>query len=277
MIVLLREKDRDEVLKFLYQEASFNIFLIGDIEAFGFNKPFQRVYADKDEFGNYLSVFLRYRENAVFYSNESSFNQAYLEIFRRDPFSFISGKEETMKLLEPFLLDFTKSKMYFCKADKMNFSMCESKEKIIEITNVEDFSRLFDLLKDIKEFHSYHQDREEFIESKLTSSQMGITLAINLDGKIVASVATTAETTRSAMVVAVATDSNYRNQGLATILMKELMKRYLIEKKKELCLFYDNPDAGKIYLRLGFEYLGLWSMYKKSNRGSKHEEDKNNY
>ena len=92
---------------------------------------------------------------------------------------------------------------------------------------------------------------------------MGITLAIDLDGRIVASVATTAETTRSAMVVAVATDSNYRNQGLATVLMKDLMKRYLIEKKKELCLFYDNPDARKIYLRLGFEYLGLWSMYKK--------------
>jgi hypothetical protein len=29
-----------------------------------------------------------------------------------------------------------------------------------------------------------------------------------------------------------------------------------------LCLFYDNPLAGAIYHRLGFETIGRWGMMK---------------
>ncbi len=92
---------------------------------------------------------------------------------------------------------------------------------------------------------------------------MGVTLFIEEAGKVVSSVATTAETTKSAMVVSVATKEEARNKGYASALMMELMKEYLINKNKELCLFYDNPSAGKIYHRLGFETIGTWDMYKK--------------
>ncbi len=95
---------------------------------------------------------------------------------------------------------------------------------------------------------------------------MGVTLFIEEDGKVVSSVATTAETTKSAMVVAVATSEHARNKGYASALMVELMKEYFVKKKKELCLFYDNPSAGKIYLRLGFETIGTWDMYQKKGK-----------
>ena len=71
----------------------------------------------------------------------------------------------------------------------------------------------------------------------------------------------TAETTQNAMVVAVATRPNYRNKGYASLLMKTLMSIYFHEKKKSLCLFYDNPKAGAIYHRLGFVTIGTWDMY----------------
>jgi predicted GNAT family acetyltransferase len=92
---------------------------------------------------------------------------------------------------------------------------------------------------------------------------MGSTLFIEDQGQIVSTVATTAETTINAMVVSVATDPDYRNKGMASYLLKVLMKDYIIKKKKSLCLFYDNPAAGKIYQRLGFKQLGLWDMYFK--------------
>jgi predicted GNAT family acetyltransferase len=65
------------------------------------------------------------------------------------------------------------------------------------------------------------------------------------------------------MVVAVATHKKYRIQGHATRLMKALSKLYLKDKQKELCLFYDNPEAGKIYLNLGFKPMGQWTMFRK--------------
>lgn len=92
---------------------------------------------------------------------------------------------------------------------------------------------------------------------------MGITLYIEDEDKIVSTVATTAETTKNAMVVAVATHPKHRHKGYASQLMKRLMTIYLHDKQKTLCLFYNNPEAGKIYYRLGFETIGTWDMYQR--------------
>jgi predicted GNAT family acetyltransferase len=100
MIRVLHEQDRSKVLNYLYQESTYNIFPIGDIETFGFDKDFQRVYAEIDDLGNYLSVFLRYRENAIYYSHKLHFNKQYLEIFKKDSFNFLSGKAELLNILE---------------------------------------------------------------------------------------------------------------------------------------------------------------------------------
>jgi len=94
MIRKLTDLDQKQVLDFLYREQAFNIFPIGDIESFGFDKDFQRVYADFDIFGNYISIFLRYRNNAIYYSIDNEFNKDYLRIFKEDPFDFLSGKAE---------------------------------------------------------------------------------------------------------------------------------------------------------------------------------------
>ena len=34
----------------------------------------------------------------------------------------------------------------------------------------------------------------------------------------------------------------------------------LLKEGKSLCLFYDNPKAGSIYHRLGFENIDRWTM-----------------
>ena len=64
MMIRCSEKHRQECLAYLRQNPSLNLFLIGDIENYGFNQGFQTVFIDKDEFvhGIYL-VFHR----AVFY------------------------------------------------------------------------------------------------------------------------------------------------------------------------------------------------------------------
>ena len=50
-----------------------------------------------------------------------------------------------------------------------------------------------------------------------------------------------------------------RGQGLASACMRVLCRR-LLENRDAVCLFYDNPAAGRIYKRLGFRDIGFWAM-----------------
>ena len=68
MIRKLIEEDRVKLLEHLYVEGSLNIFIIGDIEAYGFGEDFQTIYGEFDIDNNYLSVVLFYREHSIFYS-----------------------------------------------------------------------------------------------------------------------------------------------------------------------------------------------------------------
>jgi len=260
MIRLLTEKDQKSVLEYLYHDLSFNIFPIGDIETFGFSQNFQKVYGEFDDFDNYLSVFLKYRENGIYYSHLDRFNPEYLEIFQDDPFDFMSGKTEIMAMVRPFLEEFDHKQMYFCRAKQAIAKDYDNSEIKIASTK-EEFERLYDLLAGIQEFTISRKEKESYVESRMSSQSMGVVLYIEEGEKIVATVATTAETTKNAMVVAVATELGYRKKGYASRLMLALMDLYINDKGKELCLFYDNPEAGKIYLRLGFENIGLWDMY----------------
>ena len=262
MIRLLSENDRVEVLEYLYKDKNFNIFFIGDIENFGMKTDFQRVYGEYSDENELLSVFLRYRENAVYYADKPRFNQEYLNIFENDPFEYLSGKKDLMDLIRPFIKGYNEKHMYFCYCDSFNYKETDVSDVKV-LSTKEEASKVFSLLETIKEFEYTKKDREGYVERKAENDKMGVTLFIERDGLVVSSVATTAETTKNAMVVAVATHKDYRNQGFASKLMMKLMDIYFNEKNKDLCLFYDNPDAGKIYHRLGFNTIGEWNMFSK--------------
>ena len=80
-------------------------------------------------------------------------------------------------------------------------------------------------------------------------------------GVMVSSASTTAENSQSAMIVGVGTKPGYEKKGYATLCMEKLC-RDLLAEGKSICLFYDNPTAGNIYKRLGFEDIGFWSMIR---------------
>lgn len=262
MIRQLSNNDKKQCLDFLYQEAEYNIFPIGDIETFGFEVDFQQVYGEFDEGMNLQSILLFYKNNAIFYAKTVSLNPEYLVIIKGRDFRYLSGKTAVLEMVQPYIPNFKRRTMYFCKADSIKTSIEVNQILVKELKTREDARKLHRLLVGIDDFN-IDLDVEAFIDHKMSSIKMGVTLFVEINGQIISSVASTAETTKSAMVVAVATDQAYRRQGYASMLMMQLMKIYIEDKKKSLCLFYDNPRAGEIYLRLGFEYIGLWDMYSK--------------
>jgi predicted GNAT family acetyltransferase len=78
-------------------------------------------------------------------------------------------------------------------------------------------------------------------------------------GQIVAVAQSAAESERLAMIVGVCTHPAWRQRGYASACMARLC-RALSAEGKIPCLFYDNPNAGRIYKRLGFEDFARWGM-----------------
>lgn len=258
MIKKLREEDRNQVLTYLYQEPAINIFIIGDIENFGFDVDFQDVWADYEN-NQIQNVLLRYKENVIYYAHKDYFNKDFLPIIKEINPQFISAKYSLMELIKPHFTSYKEKPMYFCQADKASSSIND--DRIIDLQTPEQARKVFQLLHNIEEFDSMkNQSEEEFVVSKLQSIKHSKCYFIEEDDKCVSTVATVADTTVSAMVVAVATDPNYRKKGYASLLMNKLLDEYINNRNKSLCLFYDNPEAGKIYHRLGFKDIDKWVM-----------------
>jgi predicted GNAT family acetyltransferase len=260
MMRQLTERDRDLILRYLQDEPNENIFLIGDIEKIGFDTDYQQVYATFED-NTITSVFLRYRDNGVFYTKGQHTIEPFLDVINNTTFHHFSCKESLVSQVVPYLPGFEARIMYFCACQKQQ-SKIPVHEDVKVMTTKEEAALIYDLLAQITEFSSIaNQDKETFVSNKLTNRKagMGITNFIKKNGIVVATAATTAETTQAAMVVAVATHPNYRNNGYATMVVEDLIRRYQANGKS-LCLFYDNPKAGSIYHRIGFADIGKWAM-----------------
>ena len=262
MIRKLIESDRSSVLEYLYRSPSLNIFIIGDIETFGFAKDFQTIYGQFNTENKYLSVLLFYRENVVFYSHTDQFDTQWLTTLANHEFLYLSGRKTLMDLIYPHLSGFDYKELYFAEAKKLTNEFKNIKISIKKLDTKEDALLLYPLLESITEFGVSKQGIDHFVEGKMNSKEMGVTYFIEEGGIAISTVATTAETTKNAMIIAVATHISARNRALASYLMSHLMKEYF-NKNKYLCLFYDNPQAGNIYKRLGFIDTEKWVMINK--------------
>ncbi|MGD8189380.1 GNAT family N-acetyltransferase [Brevibacillus ginsengisoli] len=186
----------------------------------------------------------------------------------------ISGKQEIVKRFDLYLPITKRKKLYFaeltslsdsfdptnleftnssCSANKEDSSKCGNFRK----ATVADCDPLYDLKEQIEEFELGKTARESFRQT--LRSGTGNAYFFEEAGEVLASASTTAENSFSAMVVGVCTHPKARRRGLATQCVRQLCDE-LLNEGKLLCLLYDNPAAGSIYRRIGFQEIGLWCM-----------------
>lgn len=259
MIRKLTDNDSEKVLAYLMDEPSFNLFIIGDIEAFGFNSSFQELWGEFSSEGNLKGVLLRFYQSYIFYSNGDFNVIGFANIMKKDnkPI-FLSGKTDIIERFEKTGLKLGEKQVTY-------FAECLSKENLklknldIKQASLQDVDRIIDLRKSISEFHVKEDTREILIKSM--AAKNGRTYYTEENDFMTACASTTAENSMSAMIVGVCTRDGYRRNGLATSILENLLTD-MINEGKILCLFYDNPEAGRIYQRLGFKEIGKWTMYK---------------
>ncbi|MDE5587896.1 MAG: GNAT family N-acetyltransferase [Acetatifactor sp.] len=137
---------------------------------------------------------------------------------------------------------------------------------VIRRLEKEDAAEAINLLLTIQEFsRTYKKDeREEQIRRMVKEMDRGSKVSVGgfLDGCLITTASTSAENSESAMVMGVATAAEFRGKGYASAVVSALCRDCFERGKKYLCLFYDNPVAGRIYNRIGFRELGQYGMLR---------------
>lgn len=258
MIKKLQETDRIEVIKFLSEESSINLFAIGDIEGFGFDQEFQDVYGQYDKDRSLEGVLLRYNENFIpYYKNDDADIEEFSDIIRRfEKEKMLSGKENVVIKFKDLFNKPDLKPTYFCELK--NDDMLKYGTEEIKIATIEDAKRVYDFIEKIEEFNAIRSTIER-VEQKLKTKAGRIYYIEDENQNLLSVSQTTAENSQSAMIVGVATSKEARGKGYMTQCLSKLSYDLLSEGKK-LCLFYDNPKAGEVYHKIGYKAIDNWMM-----------------
>lgn len=256
MIIKLDRSYHSQLIRYLKAEADFNIFTLGDIDTYGYNSNFFNIWAQIDSLGQFRGVLVKYYDTLMFYSRDKYNVFEFSNLINELYYNEISGKEDTLQELEPYL-DFSRKRV-------VNFSILNQVEMLRgykDDINVKPI-RFGKIRKVAKLYEAIDEFEKPTIQSIKIGLKSGRGYCIEDKGQVVAMAKSTSETRTHAMIVGVATHPNYRNKGYATNCMVKLCK-VLVKNGKRPCLFYDNEVAGSVYRNIGFTEIGKWSIYYK--------------
>ena len=261
MIRKLTASDNVQVMEFLMKEPSLNLFIIGDIESFGYDSDFQELWGDFTYTGELRGVLLRYYNSYIPFGKEDFDLHGFVDIITKDPDFKLSGIEKIVERFEKVIEGNLGKKQvtYFCECKKEQFRGESINLSGVKKAGINEIDRIIELRAGIQEFVPSPHAREMIVKGMEIGKAR--TYYIEVAGEMAATASTTAENSLSAMIVGVCTALEQRKKGYASKVMEKLMAD-VFDEGKTLCLFYDNPEAGRIYKRLGFRDIGMWTMYR---------------
>lgn len=269
MIRQLTEKDKERTLAFAGDRPAENLFILGDIETFGLESDTVTVWGMFDDSGALTSILLRYLSNYIPYARNAELfdGRAWADVINQDGrLGALSGLKTLVERIMPYMEQPIEDKKlcYYAKRENKVPLNKDIMHRGVKMLFPEEAEKIIQLRASIPEFSSSEENSAAF----QTNMEKGIsrTYYIERNEEPVSAVSTTAETRGAAMIVGVCTKEGYERQGYATsCLIKTLA--VLKAEHKQSCLFYNNPEAGRIYKKLGFEDIGEWVManYRKTS------------
>jgi hypothetical protein len=254
----LTEDDRAETMRLLEREVQINLFIVGDVENYGFDAPFQRLWGNFDAAGRLRSILHQYYDALILYTADDPERLALADTIRALDFRMLSGGAISVEPIAA-AMSFSKTKRtILCRLSRNNLTAPESPKSPFRPLTLADVDALIALYSRIEEFS---ETPRRMLEHELSAGH-GRGCWIEHDGAMVSIARSAAESTRAAMIIGVATLPEYRNRGYATAAMTDLCRR-LCESGRTPCLFYDNPHAGRIYRRMGFEEIGNYVILER--------------
>ncbi|MBN2252092.1 MAG: GNAT family N-acetyltransferase [Kosmotogaceae bacterium] len=238
------------LLPFLYRRKELNMFMIGDIENTSPDSKHLEIFLE----GNFEcpdGILLRYYKFFVLADTDRTGFKEAAEIIRRyKKAMLLSGTVVGIDAISPHLSGLIKEE------DTLHFAVLKEPSLIEPIhmvrrATMKDALKLLAFLSSIEEFHATEE------ESFMATLRDGSTRRYIIEDRseIVATAASTSESSDMAMIIGVATRKDCRGQGYASEVVSKLCGDLMAEGRTP-CLLYDNPAAGRIYNRLGFREIG---------------------
>lgn len=261
MLRVCTEADRATIMALIERKPAENLFLISDIEAYGFDSSIQKVWGQFED-GKLIAILLKYCSNYIIYSEQDYDIEGFASIINKSIGKFeVSGLQHIVKQIRPFIKGKTirDVETYYAKCTKLAYSLKDQYEDVKKLEPHE-YEENIQLLQSIPEFVNGHFSVEA--RERAEKDQTGRTYIIrDENGTMVTSATSTAENKTGAMIVGVGTKPGYAKKGYATRNMEKLCSD-LLKEGKTLCLFYSNPSAGAIYKRIGYKDIGMWTLLR---------------
>ncbi len=256
--------DRKElVLKYLSDEPYFNTYIFGDIDKFGLESETVKIFVDDKK--AISCVLMDFLGDFVIYSRDNSFNTNPISEYIKSSYDYenccISGKGSTVDALSNCLPGKKLRKTYLAALENFEYAEYDKIYHSVKQLNEGDLTALLELFCSIDEFKAKYKNYSE--EKMLRDMNNGRFFGILGDnGKLVAAAASTAESGFCAMITNVCTHPNHRRKGYAEQILCVLIKSMLDDGIKNICLYYDNPDAARLYKKLGFVQKGIYKTLR---------------
>jgi predicted GNAT family acetyltransferase len=260
MVKKLKKENEKVLLDFLLEEKEWNLFMIGDLINFGFEEEFLEYWGDYNKNQKLNAVLMRFYDSFIIYSEGKYDTKGFAKVMSNYDYHIISGKESTVNQMTDEVTVDQKRKTYYAVL-RSEEKLPDITLKTIEKTKIKDLESLLTLQENEIDEFDHNPSLERIKKRYLSGTGRGYHVK-DERGNIISSVETSAENPYAAMIIGVCTHPAYRNKGYAAQLLIKICQEVL-DEDKSLCLFYDNPSAGKIYKRIGFESLGQWSIWKK--------------
>lgn len=168
----------------------------------------------------------------------------------------IAGSNRNIALLSSEIPGMHIEKRHLMRLDRKSFRKKERSDKLRILRTESDFLDLFRLYRRIPEMRegfgrkNDEENAERFISSPFPFTAVGL----YENGKLVSGAYLGRVTRKTAFIVGVATDMEYRRNGCAGSVVSELADISLNENMMEmLMLWYSSDKAGDIYRAIGFE------------------------
>ncbi len=237
----------------LERDPYYNLFMLGDLEIMGIDHP-DLFYWGQLVGSELVGVAMRYKRNWHFYDGGGADLWAFAKAVDAYPEdSTINGRASLVtSIVERLEQCAIVSDHHSTYCALPRDAVLPPSRHAIRRATASDVPAL------VAHYDTAGEMRRDAGSIRMCVDHNRVFLA-EIEGQIVSAVLTNVETNTMAMVGGVFTPVPLRNRGYASAAMTALCAS-LLEDGRQPCLFYDDPAAGTIYRRLGFEEIGPWRM-----------------
>lgn len=235
-------------------------FIISDLLRNNYSGVSFQVYGEFAD-NDLKSILLNNQNNLTYFSKDDRSIELYMGVLKEMHFHKISGAFHLVEKFIPFYNVKSDGLCYLGYFDTIAQNRKHLDMEIKYITSNEELGLLYYLLMSVKEYHNaipsnksiYIQEQKQHINDNTRTAY------IFINNKMISSSSTVNEYTNSAIITGVITSLDYRKLGYGSDVLIDLVKNLLKEGKVPY-LFYNNPAARNMYLKLGIKEVCEWRV-----------------